>query len=177
MSRKLHKYILVKTVTDQTDVDEWISGTNCLTFLSHTETKNAETDYFRCSLVTRSVYKNCPVRAKVEYMNDSSEIRIYFTTWEHTHQVDGEKMPKDIKDEIIHQRRHGCRPYDIFESVKEKFKDRFHYNISQIRHVIRNHVEKTVAPAIDVGDLISWVIPMNHLCYHSSNRLQRKHLI
>lgn len=66
-------------------------------------------------------------------------------------------MPENIRAEIIQQHRHNMRPIRIFDYLKERFGDLFHYNLSQIRYVIRKFTSENVSPAVDVGDLISWV--------------------
>lgn len=117
-------------MSNKADVDKWLSDSKCLTWLTYSENKNCEIDYYRCNQVCRANYQQCPVRAKIEKPEFDTVFSIYFTTWDHEHSADTEKMSEEIKAEIIQQHRHQMRPIRIFEYMNNKFGKQFHYNLS-----------------------------------------------
>lgn len=152
-----HDYNFVKIVSDKKDVDEWMKNSGCFVFLSESKTKNSTIDYYRCNQVSRSAYKDCPVRAKVERRHDDNLYRIYRTNSEHHHpDTKSQKMSVNFKEMILEMHKNGTRPVHIHSRMKEKFPDTFHYNIEQVRYVVRKNQEKNVDPAVSIGDLIAW---------------------
>lgn len=152
----------------QNEVDEWVTNANCLALLTSSENKDSSVDYYRCRQIIRSKYKECPVRAKVEKPANDLLFRIYYTTWEHQHPAGSEKFPDDIKTEIIQQHRHNMRPHQIFDYMKERFGERFsHFNITQLRYIIRKHALENIPQTVNIGDLVSWIrahrnVPKDH---------------
>lgn len=120
------------------------------------KTKAASIDYYRCNQVTRAGAKICPVRGTVERRNTDNIYRIHYTTWEHNHTNDNEKMLPHFKKIIIESFKNGQRPAQIHAQMTEKFGATFHYNIGQVRHVIRKHTEENIEPTVSIGDLIAW---------------------
>lgn len=140
------------------DVDQWISETKCLAFLTSSENKQCSIDYYRCSQVIRTKSEQCPVRAKVEKPANDLVFRVYHTAWEHEHADGSEKIPEDIIKEIIAQHRQNIRPVRIFDYITERFGQRFSgYNISQMRYIIRKHVTENIPQTVNVGDLVSFI--------------------
>lgn len=83
---------------------------------------------------------------------------------EHEHPDGTEKMPQDIKTEIIAQYRHNMRPIRIFEFIKERFGERFaKYNLSQLRYIIRKYATEHIPETINVGDLVAWAMSQKNV--------------
>lgn len=151
----------MKQVTEKSDVDKWIKDTGCFVWLSESKTKNSNIDYYRCNQVSRSAYKSCPVRAKVERRNNDNLYRLYCTNLIHQHpDPKFEKMSSDFKDIIVDLSKNGTRPVQIHLYMQEKFGERFHYNIEQVRYILRKHQEENIEPAVCLGDLLSWARSM-----------------
>lgn len=160
-SYQKHVYNFVNQTQEKSDVDKWITDTGCFVWLTESRTKNSTVDYYRCNQVSRLAAKSCPVRAKVERRDNDNLHRLYITTLNHHHpNPKSEKMSSNFINIIVDLSKNGTKPIQIHSYMKEKFGEQFHYDIEQVRYVLRKHHEENIEPVICVGDLISWASSM-----------------
>lgn len=138
---------------------QWLEQHQEFTYLTNSDTEKGHIDYYRCGLVKRKFYSGCPVRAKIEFMSTNELVNIYVSTYNHDHEhiSEGEKMPPSMKQEIIKYHQNGVKPKDILHCMEESHGLRFHFDITNVRNVIRYNTDKTVIKTVDVGELIAWV--------------------
>lgn len=67
-----------------------------------------------------------------------------------------EKISSEFKDMILDMHKSGTRPVQIHARLQEKFGDKFHFNIEQVRYLTRKNQDINIAPAVCLGDLIAW---------------------
>lgn len=60
--KKKHRYVLVKSGTEEEAV-EWMEQQEDFAFLNSSDSDESHVDYYRCGLLKRQFYLECPVRA------------------------------------------------------------------------------------------------------------------
>lgn len=148
-----HTYTFIKKVQERAEVNEWLAECN-LVPLTTSQNSSCNIEYYRCGKVTKSKSVSCPVRGKVETPDDDVFFHLSYTTLNHEHATNTEKISIEFQKTITQLAKNNMKPFAILTYMKNNFE--FNYNIEQVRYVIRKHEENSNEPVVSIGDLIAW---------------------